>query len=299
MPAKITVCYRDKPAVESFLYEESGYRIGRAQECELLLNHPTVSRHHAKVNHSNKIWQLFDERSRNGTKVNGIAITHSTLHEDALISVGQLDCLFETKTTEQLHALTQHNEWRLANCANQTTNINQNLRDHIYSQLQNIILLTGTQRGTVLLGDSLDSLQVCLSIGLQTTDFKLSQFEGSIGAISQCLDNGKQVIAMNVSHEQLLKSRQSIELKQISALACIPLFYQDNVIGVIYTDSKMSDKILTELDIEILKGMTQQLEATVQAVMLQQSIDALQSSLQANQHGQLNQQDHHLLKLCS
>ena len=70
MPARITVCYTDQPAMESYLYEQSGYLIGRAKECQLILEHPTVSRQHARVSHSNDAWQLNDQRSLNGDSGN-------------------------------------------------------------------------------------------------------------------------------------------------------------------------------------------------------------------------------------
>lgn len=57
------------------------------------------------------------------------------------------------------------------------------------------------------------------------------------------------------------------------------MLYEDKVVGVVYTDSKISDKVLTELDIEILSTMSQQIQASVQAILLQQSIDLLQQIL--------------------
>lgn len=299
MPAKITVCYPEQPAVESFLFEENGYRIGRSHECELFLDHPTVSRQHAKVAHLNQRWQLHDEHSRNGTRVNGIAITHSSLAEDALISLGQLDCLFETKSFEQVDAINNHNVWRRNQCQQQiSTQMSQHFSQNLNTQLQNIILLTGMQRGMVLLGNCLDDLQISMSIGMQSDDFKLARFQGSVGAISQCIRTERSVFAMDVSHHQLWQARKSIELKQIAAFACIPLFYKDKIIGIIYTDSKMSDKILTELDVEILNTMSQQLEATVQALLLQHSIDLLQTQLHKEVIRTSNIANKHLLTMC-
>ncbi|WP_448548755.1 FHA domain-containing protein [Thalassotalea fusca] len=299
MPAKITVCYHDRPVKERILCEDNGYRMGRAQECELILEHPTVSRNHARVAHQNKVWSLSDERSRNGTKVNGIAVTHSSLTDDALISVGALDCLFEFKTNTQITAITSHDKWREEQCQRfDSPTIVQNLKQHLTSQLQNIIHITGTQRGILLLGEDIESIHVGVSVGMRVTDFKSSEFEGSVGAISRCLVSERPVIAMDVSKDKLLHLRKSIELKEISALACIPLFHEDKVIGVVYTDSKMSDKLLTELDIEILKAMSQQFEATVQALLLQQSIDALQLSMSEGLIGKLEKNSNHLLTLC-
>ncbi len=299
MPARITVCYSNQPAVESFLYEGSGYRLGRANDCDLLLDHPTVSRQHAQVAHANEIWQLKDERSRNGTKVNGIAITQSTLKTDALISIGELDCLFETKSSEQLDAIISHNQWRLSSSQSPIAiPMNEHLQQNLSAQLQNIIMLTGTQRGIILLGDSLQTLKVSIAHGMQLTDFKLADFEGSVGAITRCFESGQAVIAMDVTRNELLCARKSIELKKISSLACIPLFYEDNVVGIVYTDSKLSDKVLTELDIEILSTMSQQIQASVQAILLQQSIDSLQLLLDDNSIRTSGKKDNSLLNLC-
>ncbi|WP_372859359.1 FHA domain-containing protein [Pseudoalteromonas sp.] len=297
MPARITVCYTDQPAVESFLYEGSGYLIGRSQECELRLEHPTVSRLHAKVAHQDKLWQVNDQRSLNGTKVNGMAITHSALADDAIISIGTLDCLFETKSAQQIEAISSHNDWRIASSqAQPSVPLTKHLQQNLSTQLQNIIMLTGTQRGIVLLGDSLASLNVCTAHGMQPKDFKLTHFEGSIGAITRCFESAQTVVAMDVSQHDLLKARKSIELKQISSLACIPLLSEDKVVGVVYTDSKMSDKVLTELDIEILTSMSRQIETTVQALLLQQSIDSLQQIL--NDKPISNGKEYSLLHLC-
>jgi hypothetical protein len=60
----------------------------------------------------------------------------------------------------------------------------------------------------------------------------------------------------------------------------------------------MSDKVLTELDIEILSSMSQQLEATVQAMLLQQSIDSLQLILNENSIWTSSEKDCSLLNLC-
>jgi GAF domain-containing protein len=299
MPARITICYPDQPAIESFLYEDNGYRLGRSHECELLLDHPTVSRQHAKVAHLNEIWQLNDQRSSNGTKVNGIAITHSTLKDDAIISVGELDCLFETKSSKQVDAIITHNAWRLSSSQSKTSiPLTEHLKQNLSEQLQNIIMLTGTQRGIVLLGDTLATLSVSIAHGMRREDFKLTQFEGSVGAITQCFETGQTVVALDVSCNELLSARKSIELKKIAALACIPLFYENKVVGIVYADSKMSDKILTELDIAILTSMSLQLEATVQAMLLQQSIDSLQLILNNNSIRTSDVKDSSLLNLC-
>ncbi len=281
MPARITVCYSNQPATELFLLEDNGYLIGRSTDCDLRLDHPTVSRHHANVLHDQHLWQLRDTQSRNGTKVNGTRITQSTLQEDALISIGQLDCLFEAKTSQQLDTIISHNEWRKNQAKQSQINVavERPLIENLNNQLQHILMLTNTQRGLILIGESLESMQVVVRQGFLPKDFNKKSFAGSVGAVEQCLKSAQPVVAMDVSLNHLLNKRQSIELKQIAALACIPLIVEDKVVGIVYADSKMSDKVLTELDVEILSSLSQQIEMTVQAMLLQKSIDSLQHVL--------------------
>lgn len=149
----------------------------------------------------------------------------------------------------------------------------------------------------VVLGSSLDSMSLIANVGFQPADFRLQQFEGSIGAIENAIVKQHSVIAMDVSQHRLLQGRESIELKQIAALACIPLIQNETVIGAIYTDSKLSDKVLTELDIEILQHIAAQIESGVHALLLQQTIDALQKSIEPGSQ-YINLTDSQLLALC-
>ena len=281
MPAKFTICYSDQPAVEALMYETKGYQLGRAPSCNVVINHPTVSRNHARMLFEQSQWSLLDEQSKNGTKINGLKVTSSTLPDDALISIGELDCLFETQTETQINAMLAHQQWRQQQVHTFDANdlVHQHIAQTLQSQLNNILMLTGMQRGAVFLGETQASLSVGAIQGLAQKDFNLVDFAGSTGAIIRSLETATSVVAMDVSQHDFLKARESIELKKISSLACLPLFYHDKVVGVIYTDSKMSDKLLTELDMEVLQSMAEQVEVTVHTLLLQQSIEALQSNL--------------------
>ena len=297
MPAKLTVCYRDQPAVETYLFEDSFYHIGRGEDCEVRLLHPSVSRRHAQVTHPKQVWELKDESSRNGTRVNGLKVTRSALHEDAIISLGQLDCLFEAKTAEQLNAILAHDTWR-----RQQSLLQQPVAEHfiqsLQGQLQNVLSLTGTQRGLILLGHDIDTLTLASSNGFRTSDFRAAEFEGSIGAVTHVMQTQLPMVAMDVNKHDLLSGRESIQRKQISSLACLPLHFKEQLIGAVYTDSKMSDKVLTELDMDILGNLSEQMEATVQALLVQQSLAAIQHELAGDINGTTKEKDAHFMTLC-
>jgi hypothetical protein len=56
---------------------EGSVTIGRDDECDLRIDHRSVSRRHARV-HTGKAFAIEDERSRNGTRVRGIRIVPET-----------------------------------------------------------------------------------------------------------------------------------------------------------------------------------------------------------------------------
>ncbi|HJQ37581.1 MAG TPA: adenylate/guanylate cyclase domain-containing protein [Thermoanaerobaculia bacterium] len=67
--------------------------IGRTEGNDLVLNHPSVSRKHARVEGRNNHWWILDLKSTNGVKVNGNLITEAQLNPGDKILVGsvQLD----------------------------------------------------------------------------------------------------------------------------------------------------------------------------------------------------------------
>jgi adenylate cyclase len=71
----------------------SDLSIGRTEGNDLVLNHPSVSRKHARFEARNGKWWVIDLKSTNGVKVNGNLITESQLNAGDKILVGsvQLD----------------------------------------------------------------------------------------------------------------------------------------------------------------------------------------------------------------
>ncbi len=72
---------------------KSDLSIGRTEGNDLVLNHPSVSRKHARVEVRNNGWWIVDLKSTNGVKVNGNLITESQINSGDRILIGsvQLD----------------------------------------------------------------------------------------------------------------------------------------------------------------------------------------------------------------
>ncbi|WP_223668831.1 FHA domain-containing protein [Kangiella shandongensis] len=276
MPARITACYTDEPAKESFLFENSQYRVGRSEGCDVILNHPSVSREHATLNAREGAWQLHDKLSVNGLKVNGREVSDSILSANDIITVGEVDCIFELKSENQIRAINAHNQWRIEQSRKSYSKVaEQSLIHALDEQLFSLLNLTGTQRGLVMLGHNPQELSVCAVKGMTQQDFNHRSFEGSVGAMQKALQHSSPIIAMDTSLDKHLAARESIQRKKIAALACIPLISDNKLIGVVYVDSHEANKVLTELDLEILNLIAKQIKINSEAIVLQNKISAI------------------------
>ena len=92
MPEQLQIHYVDLgvPRVTDL---KTDLAVGRTEGNDLVLNHPSVSRKHAKFEARNNAWWIVDLKSTNGVKVNGNLITESQVNPGDKILIGsvQLD----------------------------------------------------------------------------------------------------------------------------------------------------------------------------------------------------------------
>jgi len=72
---------------------------GRVADCNVVLDDPATSSHHAELRRTNGAWVLTDLNSSNGTLVNGKNIVSITLQSGDVIQIGQTQYRFKDATT--------------------------------------------------------------------------------------------------------------------------------------------------------------------------------------------------------
>jgi len=86
--------------------------LGRSADCDLVIADPSVSRSHARIEHTSNGHLVFDLNSTNGTFVNDVAITRTCIQDGDYVRIG--NCLFrflagdnvETAYHEEIYRLT-------------------------------------------------------------------------------------------------------------------------------------------------------------------------------------------------
>ncbi len=79
----------------AYEFAERSITIGRAPDNMIVIDDPSVSNRHAQLELSGETYRLKDLDSTNGTKVNGIPITQTTLRFEDRIRFGAIEARFE------------------------------------------------------------------------------------------------------------------------------------------------------------------------------------------------------------
>ena len=75
-------------------------RIGRAQDCDLVVAHSSVSAHHAELRAAGSGYRLVDLSSTNGTFVNGVRVTSQVLNDGDVVHLGPVGLEFRNGRLE-------------------------------------------------------------------------------------------------------------------------------------------------------------------------------------------------------
>lgn len=257
MPAQLLAYLPDRPAVACIVNAEARVLVGRTSECQLRLDHPSVSRRHAELQRSGENWQLTDLGSKNGSFLNGQQVATCSVVGAAWLRFGDIACqLTPLSTKEAEHAarrlnLRRHDSVALALRLEQQTALPDLLQDTVRAVCE----LTGCERGFLLLAEN-DGLRVRATHALDPRNLARHEFSGSIGAVERAIARREPVVINELGADLPLGKRPSVIAAGLQTLVCMPLFDGPDVLGVVYTDSRRPGAAITELDLDLLKAFT-------------------------------------------
>ena len=87
---------------QSFELTKERYALGRLEECDICIPDPTVSSHHCTLTRKDeRVFEVTDEGSTNGTRVNGIRVEDEprALENSDILQVGGVEMLFDAEQT--------------------------------------------------------------------------------------------------------------------------------------------------------------------------------------------------------
>jgi pSer/pThr/pTyr-binding forkhead associated (FHA) protein len=92
-PARLVVASRFLAGTE-FVLDRPSQVLGRTPENDIVLNHKSISRHHAKIVHEGSRYVILDLESANGVRVGGAEVERTELQSGDVIELGEVRLRF-------------------------------------------------------------------------------------------------------------------------------------------------------------------------------------------------------------
>ena len=258
MQARLIAYPPERAAIARSLHARDTVRIGRGPDCDLVIEHPSISRAHAVLEAAPGGWRLRDLGSKNGSFVNGVAANDALLDTTCWLRFGDIFCEFATLTTAEAFAAEQGVQARRAAATAHTARIGglSRLDDLLNGCLQAVLDLAQCDRGFVLLADARGQ-RVHASLALDPARLATREFSGSVGAVQRALESRAPVVSNDIASDAWLASRASVAAAGLSALVCLPLLEGGEAIGAIYADRVRPGPAITTLDLALLEAFTE------------------------------------------
>lgn len=267
MQARLIAYVPEGAAIARIVAPGSPLRIGRGEDCDLCIAHPSISRRHAELQPLPEGgWRLVDHDSKNGSFVNGARIAQETLGAGAWLRFGDVHCEFATLDEQAAEA--QARRWRerrtqataftaridaLAQPDAAAPGRSQALLDH---SLRAVVELAQCSRGFVLVVES-GRYHIASSLVLDPALGRADGFGGSHGAVMRALNSRAPVVFNDIGQEAWLAGRDSVASLGLRTLVALPMLDGSRPLGVIYADRREAGAPLTTLDVELLQAFAE------------------------------------------
>lgn len=280
MPARLIAYPPDAAAVSRWLQPGERLRIGRDPDCDLVIAHPSVSRQHAELYLEGDRWHLRDLGSKNGSFVDGVAVSDHPLPEHCWLRLGDSFCDFGCFDAKQAAAMQERPSQRRELSQVLTRQVRsaterESLPTHV---LNGVVELAGCSRGFLLLADPrVGDFTVQASLDMDADEIGSRAFSGSVGAVQRALASGKPLVVNDMGREAWLATRGSVIAGGITTLVCLPLSDGQRVFGAVYADRRNAagdpGEPITRFDLELLAAFAESATLYLLAQHAMRSID--------------------------
>jgi putative methionine-R-sulfoxide reductase with GAF domain len=290
MPARFSAYPADSPALIRLIEDYTPYRIGRALDCELCLDHFSISRFHAELHGGDEGWTLRDIGSKNGLRVDGHLTQQATMNKATWFAVGDVYCWLELLDSAATAMFKAQNERRRSVSRSLSARLSSSvgIATLIPQTLEAVLELAGLERGFVLYANAGQPLRICASRGLGVDEIAHKNFSGSVTAVERALSEHQSVVCCDTHDSPWLGVRPSVRLGGIRALICVPIGVGNECLGVVYADSRKPGPPITELDLELIDNVASHAATALAARRLQGDVaDFLDAAAEAGLHAPL------------
>jgi Nif-specific regulatory protein len=288
---------QDDSQVKSFKLTKSVTNIGRRSTHDVIFTDPKLSRDHAEITAlKDGGYEIHDLGAKHPTRVNGKIISSHRLKDGDRISLGDYELIFKseepcsTAHVEFLAAedMSEESEEVASLDAKKTTFYSVDDLDLISLQKdhQRLMLLyefgkaanlhledphqlldeilsaafrtLDAERGFLALVDENTGELTCELVRDNTGNQETEKLEVSRTIIHKVLKEGVSILTVNALKDKQFKDVKSVQEYNIRSAICAPLFFQGEVVGVVYLDNRASTGSFSQDDLMFLTALSHQ-----------------------------------------
>lgn len=267
--------------------------IGRAPVCDLAIDDPSISRRHAQIRVFGEHCRLTDLGGRNGTFVNGVAVTEGELREGDSIILGRFELRLEKTVRADVQLSDQHSliesagtvyrridEPSASGAARSAVDAERLLRlmaeisrrlvkwqplEQILSQVIDVVFDTvKVERAfLMLLDDHAEGVVPRIARGRDGKAIEGATISRTV--VQRAVTDRVAILASDAWLDPRLAAAASLLNASVRSFICTPLWNQNAVIGVLYVDNPRSQQ-LAAADLDIMQAL-----ASYAAVAIEQT----------------------------
>ncbi|MGN6518245.1 MAG: FHA domain-containing protein [Dokdonella sp.] len=286
MPAKLSIHLPGQAVVVRVLRDDGEFVLGRDADVDVRVEHDSVSRRHARLQGDAAGWHIVDLGSKNGTRVEGAKTVEATLPQNAWFALGDVFCEFERIDAAAEARLEARAAERRSSSLAWATRLERRAQSStrlIGDLLRGIVDIAECERGFLLAYDADRALVLRACYAFRPEEIDGRSFSGSRGAVDRALLYRKPVFSSDPHVRAWLGEQPSVVAQGLRAIACLPMQYRGDVLGIAYADTSDEAKVFTQLDAELLGAYVDRAATALAMAALDAALDDLSTLLAVDQ----------------
>jgi len=271
---------RELGAERTFTLLDEEMSIGRSRQNPIQLETDQSSRKHCTVRRAGRGWRIVDERSSNGTFVNGLKVEEKELADGDMIGIGGATITFkvdvpaaapEVKRAPEESTVAIPLRDRSVQILIETligASAMPSIDDFLRTAVDNLIEITQAERGVLFV---MESGELKVRVARDAARGTLGEVHGISRSIPrQVFDSGKAIFLLDSAQEAEPFQSRSVEIYHLRTVMCAALNVGEKRLGVLYVDSKAKAREYSAKDLGLFEGIAGYLALTIENIRAQQ-----------------------------
>jgi PAS domain S-box-containing protein len=154
----------------------------------------------------------------------------------------------------------------------QVINSSLELNEVLQIVMDNIIRLTGAERGFLMLKNEAGEMTIRIARNWTQESIDPSEISISRTVVNRVVNSGLPVLTTNAQEDPRFSGQRSIVAYNIRSIVCVALKVKGELTGVIYVDHRIRAALFTQKDLDLLDAFTNQAAVAIENARLFASV---------------------------